>query len=457
MPVRSASTMTWNATISFRAANSRTPAPSHTALPRRPGCVRSSRSTLSPSPMAQTALTSAAAVPNPIAQSTTARTIRFTTLLRANSRLAPGSGADVRAAGAPLRAPGSRLHARARRPAHAPWGRASALQRRAPRHLRASRARWCDRPRSGSRNTARNCSIASCSRPERAEHTAPGEGDEAGGAGTALNQRRRAPLGRSERHAPGGGVHRSYERCGFVRVGNVNRGASAGPSLHGRQSGPGGSARAAALFDSCCRDLEPGCREQRADAFGREPRQRWRVAHLPQCFHRGPAVVALGQRSCALQLHLERGPLQIGGPFLAREEPVREQAFCFGETPGFRQCERQRLHNGRRSARQVRIALQHGRPRRGGATEQAHHRFQPRVHVPVRGIDSNTFRENRLCAVGPVQPEEPCVSQVAVERTESRAGASHLLPLLDGFLHHTARQIQRAEEKSRRSNHWRSR
>ena len=295
MPVPSASTMTWNATISFRAANSRTPAPSHTALPRRPGCVRSSRSTLSPSPMAQTALTSAAAVPNPIAQSTTARTIRLT---------APPP-TDLSAPGSGFRSAPS-------------WGRAAALQdvlrcARAPRHLRASRARWCDRPRSGSRNTARNCSMASRSRPSARSTRPLASGDEAGGAGTALNQRRRAPVGRfgaPARQAAGStgpmSVAASYASATSTGVPPRARRCTR------RQSGPGGSARAAALFDACCRDLEPGRCEQRADAFGREPRQRWRVAHLPQCFHRGPAVVALGQRSCALQLHLERGPLQVG-------------------------------------------------------------------------------------------------------------------------------------------------
>ena len=59
MPRPSASTMTWNATISFRAPEMRTTLPSHALLRARSGCSTASRSTFSPSFTAQTCLTSA--------------------------------------------------------------------------------------------------------------------------------------------------------------------------------------------------------------------------------------------------------------------------------------------------------------------------------------------------------------------------------------------------------------
>ena len=61
MPEPSASTITWKATISLRAAASRTVRPSQAALPFASGLRAASRATLSPSPTAQIEATPAAA------------------------------------------------------------------------------------------------------------------------------------------------------------------------------------------------------------------------------------------------------------------------------------------------------------------------------------------------------------------------------------------------------------
>ena len=177
--------MTWNATISLRAPNSRTPVavPHRVAAtardaPGRP--ARPCRRRRWPRPP----VTSAAAVPHPIAQSTTARTIRVSRRLLAHGQ----AQASLRSA--PV-APALQAlqHSRDVR----------------PRHLRASRARWCDRPRSGSRNTARNCSIASCSRPS-ARSTGPWRAvtrpDEPAPLSTSAAARRSADWS-AARHAAG--------------------------------------------------------------------------------------------------------------------------------------------------------------------------------------------------------------------------------------------------------------
>ena len=182
-----------------------------------------------------------------------------------------------------------------------------------------------------------------------------------------------------------------------------------------------------------------GAREQRADAFGREPRQRWRVAHLPQRCH-ARARSRCARRAFVRAAASPRAPPAADRWTLPREGRTgsRTGASASEKRPASANASASFCTMAGGAPRQVRIALQHGHARRRRATEQAHHRIQPRVHVPVRGIDGNTFRENRLCALGPVQPEEPCVPQVAVERPESGAGLPHLLPLLDGLLHHSA-------------------